>query len=83
MHIKTLSGWLGFALELCAGAAVVIWPENLWIAWIIFIVGSLLMIGSIIWWLITNYRTKINFAVINYEWAWLVVPSCVFSYSLE
>lgn len=58
MQIRALGGLAGVALELLAGAAFMIWPNQLWIAWSIFAFGSVLLFGSLGWWFFTNYHLR-------------------------
>jgi hypothetical protein len=56
MKLQTLGGITSFAVQIAAGAAVVLWPEARWIAWIIF---GLSMAGWVIclaWWAAANYE---------------------------
>src|SRR5438552_13297188 len=54
--LQILGGGTGLALQLCAGAAAVIWPKQEWIAWIFLILGIAIFLGSLAWWFFANYR---------------------------
>ena len=41
----------GYGSELAAGAALVIWPEQVWVAWILFTAGLVLIFWPFIEWL--------------------------------
>lgn len=55
---RRVAGASGLALQLCAGAAFVIWPDRVWIAQAVFALGAVLFIGSVCLWFFTNYRLR-------------------------
>jgi len=58
MHIRTLGGWLSFAVQIASGAAITAYPEyrmlSLWVFWI----STVIVFGSFSWWFIANYRLQ-------------------------
>lgn len=55
---RSVAGVSGLSLQLCAGAAVVIWPDRAWIAQVVFALGFLPFIGSVCLWFFANYRLR-------------------------
>lgn len=55
---RDVLGASGLGLGLCAGAAFVIWPDRIWIAQAVFVLGAVLFIGSVCLWFFANYRFR-------------------------
>jgi len=45
---------IGFACQICAAGAAVIWPDQKWVGWSLFVFGGLTLAVTFIWWLRTN-----------------------------
>ena len=58
MQNTTLGSLVGIALQLCAGAAFMIWPDHQWIAVAIFGLGLAMLIVSVVVWFMSNYRLR-------------------------
>lgn len=70
-----MGGWVGFALQICAGAATVLWPNEKWLAWSIFIAGTALLLASLAWWFFANYRIQRKGASADVGAQWSVPPA--------
>lgn len=56
MRIQTLGTLVGFGVQVCAGAAALIWPDKLWIAYGTMAIGVAIAAGSLLWWLAANRK---------------------------
>jgi hypothetical protein len=53
-HVSRFGTLAGFACQICAAGAAVIWPDQKWIGWSLFIFGGITLIATFIWWLRVN-----------------------------
>jgi hypothetical protein len=62
MRTSGLGQWAGFAIQIVAAGAAMIWPNDLWIGGALFVFGSTILAGSFAWYFRTNYRLR---------WPWI------------
>jgi hypothetical protein len=54
-HVGRMGALTGFALQICAGGAALIAPDEKWIGWTLASFGGLVFIVTLIWWLHANW----------------------------
>lgn len=56
MDLPGLLTVLSFAVQIAAGIAPMKWPQHAWLAGLIFWLACAIMVGSILWWLASNWE---------------------------
>jgi hypothetical protein len=59
VQIGRLGALTGFSLQVCAGGAALMWPNDKWIGVVIFCVGTLTLLISVALWFRANYRPRL------------------------
>jgi hypothetical protein len=54
-HVGRMGTLTGFALQICAGGAALIAPDEKWIGWTLASFGALVFVVTLIWWLRENW----------------------------
>src|ERR1700678_1374393 len=70
MDVGNLATWLAVAIEFFAAGAIVIWPDQRWIAWMIMLAGLAIGIYAAILYLSANYADKFT----SLRAAWFLIP---------
>lgn len=53
-HLGRFGTLIGFAIQVCAAGAFVIWPNQMWIGWTALALGGAVLFATLLWWIRCN-----------------------------